>query len=185
MADLTDFVNLDLAEAANGQGIHIYEHVTKVVRLPKNGYIFPLKQRYDYINTTLEGLRHAVIEPGDLPEFIIGLDIEAEGIEVSTESSGSGVLAGLLLQDLPSLHHQPITPLIISLRSTPSPHQMSIGPSTSAANDTGVMSMASILSPALPDPRAYVQRAGKDEPETTKGSNRYPGSWSCQAGSGC
>ena len=35
VADLTDFVNLDLAEAASGQGIHLYEHVTKVVRLPK------------------------------------------------------------------------------------------------------------------------------------------------------
>ena len=90
MADLTDFANLDLAEAANGQGIHIYEHVTKVVRLPKNGYIFPLKQRYDYINTTLEGLRHAVIEPGDLPEFVIGIDTEDGDVDVAPASAGSG-----------------------------------------------------------------------------------------------
>ena len=76
VADLTDFVNLDLSESASGQGIHLYEHVTKVVKLPTNGYIFPLKQRYDYLNTTLEGLRHADIEPGDLPEFLIGLDTE-------------------------------------------------------------------------------------------------------------
>ena len=40
VGDLTDFVSLELAEAANGQGIHIYEHVTTVFRLPNNGYIF-------------------------------------------------------------------------------------------------------------------------------------------------
>ena len=96
------------AEAANGQGIHIYEHVTKVVRLPKEGYIFPLKQRYDYVNTTLEGLRHAVIEPGDLPEFVVGIDTEPGEVGVHAESSGSGGSGGVTpaeLPDAPAIEH--------------------------------------------------------------------------------
>ena len=52
---MTDFINLDLQEAESGKGIVIYEHITKVVRLPKEGYVFPLKKRYDYINTTVDG----------------------------------------------------------------------------------------------------------------------------------
>ena len=42
VVDPTDFVNLDLAEAANGQGIHIYEHVTLGPPVtPKTGTLFP------------------------------------------------------------------------------------------------------------------------------------------------
>ena len=67
VADLIDFVALDLVETANGQGIHFYEHVTNVVRLLEEGYVFPLKKRYDYLKTTLECARHTLVEPGDLP----------------------------------------------------------------------------------------------------------------------
>ena len=74
VADIGDFVNLDLSETASGRGVTIYEHTTKVVRLPKEGIIFPLKSRFDFLNTTLEGLRHAAGDVTQLPEFVVGVD---------------------------------------------------------------------------------------------------------------
>ena len=65
VGDLSDFVDLDLCEDASARGVQIYEHVTKVVQLPKGGYVFPLKKRYDHLSSTLEELRHRFVEPDD------------------------------------------------------------------------------------------------------------------------
>ena len=54
VADIDDFAKLDLDECADAHHIAIYEHVTKVVALPKEGYVFPLKKLYDMVNRTLE-----------------------------------------------------------------------------------------------------------------------------------
>jgi hypothetical protein len=89
VADVTDFINLDLLEAASGHGIVIHEHITKVVRLPKEGYVFPLKQRYDFINTTVDGLRHVHVEPGDLPEIVVGVDEQAASEDPLAVSRGA------------------------------------------------------------------------------------------------
>ena len=54
VADVDDFAKLDLDEIADAHQIAIYEHVTKVVALPKEGYVFPLKKKYDMANHTPE-----------------------------------------------------------------------------------------------------------------------------------
>ena len=71
------FVNLDLAEDANAQGIAIREHVTTVVYLPKEGYVFPML-RYDNFSSHLVWLRHRFVEPDELPELVVGVDPDEE-----------------------------------------------------------------------------------------------------------
>ena len=87
--------------------------------------MFPLKQRYDYLNTTLEGLRHADIEPGDLPEFLIGLDTEEEDVAVPTGSSGSGGPSGVLPAGplVPSSPAEPITDDAAAIDALPAPDE--------------------------------------------------------------
>ena len=121
VADLSDFVHLDLSETAPRHGVTIYEHVTKVVRLPKEGVVFPLKNRYDFLNTTLGGLRHAAGEGTELPELFVGLDpidlgpeAEVSGGDPAT-SADEGSRPGSSTDPAPALPPLPVPPEDLAL----------------------------------------------------------------------
>ena len=60
VADLDDFVGKDLRiDSAPSEWKHFSPHITKVVKLGKRGVVFPCKEKYDRVNTTLEGLEEA------------------------------------------------------------------------------------------------------------------------------
>ena len=88
VADLSHFVNLDLAEDANAQGIAIRAHVTNAIYLPKEGYTIPMKKRCDHLSSTLEGLRHRFVEPIALPGLVVGAYPDEESGIPSASSDG-------------------------------------------------------------------------------------------------
>ena len=54
--DLNDFVNMCLAIDAPALSLALQRpHVTNTVKLEEGGIVFPLKEKYDQANTTLEG----------------------------------------------------------------------------------------------------------------------------------
>ena len=72
VADVDDLAKLDLDECADARQTAIYEHATKVAALPREGYAFPQKNKYELVNRTLEGgggAIHMLLEPGDLPDL--------------------------------------------------------------------------------------------------------------------
>ena len=60
IADLTDFIGKDLSiDADHGDYSDFFPHITKVVYVPKGDFTFPLKAKYEHINTTIDGMEKA------------------------------------------------------------------------------------------------------------------------------
>ena len=70
------FVDVDFRMDSPGHSKSLSPHVTKQVRLPKNGdIIFPLKRHYDLVNFTVEGVNGSLPSGEvdfDLPEYPSG-----------------------------------------------------------------------------------------------------------------
>ena len=73
MGELPYFVDVDFRMGSPGRSKSLSQHVTKQVRLPKNGdVIFPLKKHYDLVNSSVEGVSGQVPPEGvdlDLPGY--------------------------------------------------------------------------------------------------------------------
>ena len=73
MEELPYFVDVDFRMDSPGHSKSLSPHVTKQVRLPKNGdVIFPLRKHYDLVNFSCEGVSGRIPSEGvdfDLPDY--------------------------------------------------------------------------------------------------------------------
>ena len=86
VADLDDFVGKDFSiDADPMEWSSIKPHITKVIKLGKRGVTFPCKQKYDRVNTTLEGREeaHKLYDP-----VALGVDTEERKEDLKDELFG-------------------------------------------------------------------------------------------------
>ena len=81
--DLSDFLGKSLHIDASPGQFSVHPHVTKVVQVPPGPPKYPLKRRYDFSNTTLEGLECAPDSGVEQHEAPPGVDIHMPDIEAA------------------------------------------------------------------------------------------------------
>ena len=78
VADIDHFAGKDLDVDSVQTEYRFWPHITKVVRLPNEGVTFPLKERYDWYNNTLDGRETHLLHMDDL-ETSLGEAKKQEG----------------------------------------------------------------------------------------------------------